>query len=60
MYDHHPKLKDKLISMINHPLNPEQFEVEWAAMYDEFSLHDRVTIHALYNEQHIWIVAYFK
>jgi hypothetical protein len=44
MYDQHPKLKDKLISVINHPLNPEQFEGEWAAMLDEFGLHDRVTI----------------
>jgi transposase-like protein len=30
MYDQHPKLKDILISMIKHPLNPEQFEAEWA------------------------------
>jgi transposase-like protein len=29
MYDHHPKLKDKLIFVINHQLNSEQFEVEW-------------------------------
>jgi hypothetical protein len=50
MYDQHPKLKDKLISMINHLLNPEQFEVEWASMCDEFDLHDRVTMQALYND----------
>jgi hypothetical protein len=50
MYDQHPKLKDKLISVINHPLNPKQFEVEWAAMCDEFGLHDRVTMEALYND----------
>jgi hypothetical protein len=30
MYDQHLKLKDKSISVINHPLNPEQFEIEWA------------------------------
>jgi hypothetical protein len=43
--------KDKLISMINHPLNLEQFEAEWVPMCDEFSLHDRVTMQALYNER---------
>jgi uncharacterized protein (DUF2236 family) len=44
MYDQHPKLKDKLKSVINHPLNSEQFEAAWAQMCDEFGLHDRVTM----------------
>jgi hypothetical protein len=60
MYNQHPKLKDKLIYVINHPLNLEQFEVAWAVMCDEFSLHDRVTMQALYNDRHMWIAAYFK
>jgi hypothetical protein len=50
MYDQHPKLKDKLISVINHPLNLEQFEAEWASMCDKFGFHDRVTMQTLYNE----------
>jgi hypothetical protein len=40
MYDQHPKLQDKFISVINHLINPEQFEAEWAVMCDEFGLHD--------------------
>jgi uncharacterized protein (DUF2236 family) len=60
MYDQHPKLKDKLKSMINHPLNPEQFDAAWAQMCDDFGLHDRVTMQALYNYRRMWIVAYFK
>jgi hypothetical protein len=40
MHDQHSKLKNKLIFGINHPLNLEQFEAEWAAMCDEFGLHD--------------------
>jgi hypothetical protein len=60
MYDQHPILKDKFISVINHPLNPKQFEAEWAAMCDEFGLHDRVTMLALYNDRRMWIAAYFK
>jgi hypothetical protein len=60
MYDHHPKLKDKLISVINHPLNLEQFETEWATMCDEFGLHDRVTMQTLYNDRCMWIAVYFK
>jgi hypothetical protein len=60
MYDQHPKLKDKLIYVINHPLNPEQFEVEWVVMCDEFGLHDRMAMQALYNERRLWIAAYFK
>jgi hypothetical protein len=60
MYDQHPKLKDKLIYVINHSLNPEQFEAEWAAMCDKFNLHDRVTMQALYNDRNLWIAAYFK
>jgi hypothetical protein len=60
MYDQHPKFKDKLISVINHPLNPEQFKVEWTTMCDEFNLHHRMTMHALYNERRTRIAAYFK
>jgi hypothetical protein len=60
MYDQHSKLKDKLISVISHLLNPEKFKAESTAMLDEFGLHDRVTMQALYNERHMWIAAYFK
>jgi hypothetical protein len=60
MYDQHPKLKCKLISVINHLRNPEQFKAAWAEMCDEFGLHDRVTMHALYNGRRMWIAAYFK
>jgi hypothetical protein len=60
MYDQHPKLKDKLIYVINHLLNPEQFKAKWASMCDEFGLHDRVTMQTLYNDRCMWIVAYFK
>jgi hypothetical protein len=60
MYDQHPKLEDKLIYVINLLLNQEQFEAEWVAMCDEFGLHDRVTMQALYNDQRMWIAAYFK
>jgi hypothetical protein len=45
MYDQHPKLKDKLIYVINPLLNLEQFEAALAAMCDEFGLHDRVSRH---------------
>jgi hypothetical protein len=60
IYDQHPKLKDKLISVINHPLNPEQFEAEWASMCDEFGLHDRMTMQALYDERHMRIAVLLK
>jgi hypothetical protein len=29
-------------------------------MLDEFDLHDRVTMQALYNERRMWIATYFK
>jgi hypothetical protein len=60
MYNQHPRLKDKLISVINHPLNSEQFEAKWAALCDEFGLHDRVAMQALYSDRRMWIAAYFK
>jgi hypothetical protein len=60
MYDQHSKLKDKLIYVINHLLNPAQFKAAWALMCDEFNLHDRVTMQALYNERRMWIAAHFK
>jgi hypothetical protein len=33
---------------------------QWAAMCDEFGLHDRVTMQTLYNDRCMWIAAYFK
>jgi hypothetical protein len=60
MYDRHTKLKDKLIYVIKHSLNPEQFEAEWTTMCDEFGLCDRVTIEGSYNDRHMWIATYFK
>ena len=60
MYDQHPRLKDRLPLVINHPLNPAQFEAAWDEMLDEFNLHERVTMQSLYNERRMWIAAYFK
>ena len=60
MYDQHPKLKDKLTFVINHPLNPTEFEGAWADMLDEFSLHERTTMQKLFDDRKMWIGAYFK
>jgi uncharacterized protein (DUF2236 family) len=60
MYDQHAKLKDRLTSVINHPLTPAEFEGAWKAMLDEFNLHERSALQALYNDRESWIGAYFK
>lgn len=49
MYDEHRGLKDKLTSVINHPLNPAEFESAWKEMLDEFNLHERVTMQKLFH-----------
>jgi len=60
MYDQHAKLKDRLASVINDPITPAEFEGAWSTMLDEFNLHDRSALQALYNDRESWIGAYFK
>ena len=60
MYDQQPDLKPKLISVINHPLRPADFECAWQEMLDTFKLHERSALQALYNDRKRWITCYFK
>lgn len=60
MYEQHPGLCDKLISVINHPLNSTEFEAAWKQMMVEFNLHQRKTFDKLYDERKIWIASYLK
>ena len=60
MYAQYPKLKDKLTSVINHPLGPADFERAWNEMVQEFGLQERTTMQKLYDERRMWIAAYFK
>jgi hypothetical protein len=56
----HPGLHETLITVINHPLTPLEFEQAWAAMLDKYSVHDSVILEKLYDERRMWIGSYFK
>jgi hypothetical protein len=45
----HPGLHETLISVINHPLTPLEFEQAWDAMLDKYSVHDSVILEKLYD-----------
>ena len=54
------KLKEKLESLINYPLGPTQFEVEWNRLVDECGIVEHPAIKALWEKRERWISAYFK
>ncbi|XP_066320520.1 protein FAR1-RELATED SEQUENCE 5-like [Miscanthus floridulus] len=53
-------LKERLESLINYPLGPTQFEVEWEKLVDECGIADHPAIRALWDKRERWIAAYFK
>jgi len=53
-------LKERLESLINYPLGPTQFEVEWEKLVDECGIADHPAIKALWDKRERWIPAYFK
>ena len=54
------KLKERLESLINYPLGPTQFEVEWKNLVDECGIADHPAIKALWEKRERWIATYFK
>ena len=44
------KLKEKLESLINYPLGPTQFEVEWKRLVDECGIVEHPAIKALWEK----------
>jgi hypothetical protein len=53
-------LKEKLQSLINYPLGPTQFEVEWNKLVDECGIREHPTIVALWQKRKRRIATYFK
>uniref|UniRef100_K3Y227 Uncharacterized protein n=1 Tax=Setaria italica TaxID=4555 RepID=K3Y227_SETIT len=47
-------------SLINYPLGPTQFEVEWKKLVDECGIADNPAIIALWEKRKSWIATYFK
>ena len=45
------KLKEKLESLINYPLGPMQFEVEWNRLVDECGIAEHPAIKALWEKK---------
>ena len=60
LYKAHSELKDKLHTVINHPLTPSEFEAAWIEVIDEHGIHEIVAIEGLWNQRTLWVPAYFK
>jgi hypothetical protein len=42
MYEQNEGLKDRLTTVINHPLTPSEFESAWDRMLEDYNLHEKV------------------
>ncbi|CAN6338260.1 unnamed protein product [Urochloa humidicola] len=62
LYSQHKdkNLKERFESLINYPLGPTQFEVEWMNLIDECGIADHPAIRALWDKRQRWIATYFK
>lgn len=60
LYNLYDGLKEKLLTIINHPLTPMEFEKAWMEMVNEYRLESDPTIGSLYDLRTRWIAAYFK
>ena len=49
-----------LESLINYPLGPTQFEVEWNKLVDKCGIREHPVIDALWQKRRRWIATYFK
>ncbi|CAM0150130.1 unnamed protein product [Urochloa decumbens] len=60
LYKLHEGLKIKLLTVINHPLTPTEFESAWNELVDEYGLREDDTINGLWNSRKLWVAAYLK
>ncbi|CAL4905934.1 unnamed protein product [Urochloa decumbens] len=62
LYSQHKdkNLKERFESLINYPLGPTQFEVEWKNLVDECGIAEHPAIRALWDKRERWIATYFK
>ncbi|CAL5000205.1 unnamed protein product [Urochloa decumbens] len=56
----HKGFNEKFSSAINHPLTPNEFELAWKDLLDEFGLHNDPTLRTLYRNRMDWVKAFFK
>jgi hypothetical protein len=52
-------LKERLESLINYPLGPTQFEIEWEKLVDVCDISNHPAIVFLWQNRDRWIAAYF-
>lgn len=60
LYSQNKDLSDYLTTVVNHPLNPAEFEKAWEGMVEKFNLQERFAIDMLYQHRKMWISAFFK
>ena len=60
LYKIHDGLKIKLVTVINHPLTPTEFEFAWNELVDEYGIREDDTIQGLWDSRKLWVAAYFK
>ncbi|CAL4995202.1 unnamed protein product [Urochloa decumbens] len=60
LYKLHDGLKIKLLTVINHPLTPTEFESAWNELVDEYGIREDDTIKGLWDSRKLWVAAYLK
>src|SRR3954463_13210568 len=60
LYKAYETFKDELISVLNHPLMPSEFERAWRDLMEKYDLQSDEIMKALWTGRKEWISAYYK
>ena len=60
LYMEHEGLKIKLLTVINHPLTPIEFEAAWSELLTEYGIGENDAIKGIWESRHLWVSAYLK
>jgi len=60
LYKEHEGLKIKLLTVINHPLTPIEFEAAWSELLTEYGIGENDAIKGIWESRHLWVSAYLK
>jgi hypothetical protein len=60
MYEQNERQKERLTTVINHPLTPSEFESAWERMLGDYNLYEKVMMKKLYDERKMWIGVFFN
>ncbi|KAG7984020.1 hypothetical protein I3843_04G136000 [Carya illinoinensis] len=59
-HSHYESIKSRIQNCVYDCLTTKDFEESWETLLDTYNLHDNVWLERLYDERHMWVLAYVR